>query len=456
MNDLENNLNIKIFKLSEKIKIISKIKKYNKINGLLQQLMETSIKINNNYYIIEKQKYEKLNNQNIFLLNIIDNAKQMGKDYIEKINCLTHIQKTFNNIFDNADCIIYGSIIRQIFELPKSLSTFFDDYNYGNSINDEIDIHIYNNKPDIKNIQMISEKILEIHKIINLHQLLPDIVTPPKFGNYNLVHIEDKTIRVQSYNSIHDSSVIGNPYYKFHLNNINDKNNILIINIYGWTNYKNKSKNITHIENLCLSNNGIIFNNLFNINNNSTFVNIINDIINKEMITNIDLKSIHEIINKPIEKKDKCLELLKFIDFFINKIELIKCGYQLKSSIYEIPEYIIEKVEPCDITSINAPYIKFKLVCDHYISIMSFLGIINSEIEGTESIQCPYCRDQLNISFTVSLPSEIKIYKADIPYIISDFVPKIIRIESNIKSNIEKKIYSEEANQFFIDYEKIE
>jgi hypothetical protein len=104
------------------------------------------------------------------------------------------------------------------------------------------------------------------------------------------------------------------------------------------------------------------------------------------------------IIPIPRNRKIKFLSLIynniikKIIPFIDENI----LNYSIKGCY---PLLSNEKFEDCPITAIEPPYINLMLECNHKLSIEAYKGIIFSKYDNSESIRCPYCRNDLKLKF---------------------------------------------------------
>jgi hypothetical protein len=72
--------------------------------------------------------------------------------------------------------------------------------------------------------------------------------------------------------------------------------------------------------------------------------------------------------------------------------------------------YDIETKEDCSISGRAPPFIKIKMHCGHWLSLMAFSGVIGIRSSAyTESIFCPMCREALMPELITKTPPEIVI-----------------------------------------------
>ena len=342
-----------------------------KINSLTQQIIYLEKKIK------EQDEYK-------------NKINKIGSNFVDKFNCILSIRKTFKELISDSNVLIGGSLIRQLFELPVALSEDFKVAGYGNPIGRDIDIYLYENQQTNK--LKIESQIKELNTFLGFHRTAPSVYPPIKFGNYELVGITDSTIYdVEEYDIIGKRRLINIPHYLFILKDKDNKQ--ITIDILGWKPYNDSQWPTTDfdVNKLQLTEYGIVSSKQFE------FDTILHHIINKEAVSKVDTNKLHNVIALSVPKKQKLSQLNQFIFFMTNRLKICGVGYQIFGE--KIPDIYIEKEDACNITNIDPPYIVMNLVCGHKISIMAFVGIINTENDYSEAIKCSYCREQLLVKF---------------------------------------------------------
>ena len=186
--------------------------------------------------------------------------------------------------------------------------------------------------------------------------------------------------------------VIPNIILEFEHVNKKDK---IIVDIICW---KRRFFCDFNINNYILTNKGIV---PMNYKRDDTFTNILYDMIENKSKLIVNLQ---EIQNKAfpeysIERNIKMVYLNELYSFL--RTQYLKC-LQNNYIVYGIvPSIKVERKEECHFTNCNPPYPKLLLECNHWISFMAYKGIINkTENDYTESIRCPFCRNDLKIKFS--------------------------------------------------------
>jgi len=405
--------------------IISKYKNYDlddigKIINKQKELEEEIINV--------KEKNHQLEIQIMENKNIIDKSVKIGKDFVNKIKCILSLRKTFQELL-NTPGYVGGSLIRQLFELPVALSELFDTPGYGNPIGRDIDIYLSLYEDTDLKIKF-QEKIKEINNYIQFHKISPQTFPPIKFGEYELIQITDSTLIEMAENEMFGKKKLLNiPHYLFILK---DSNNIQItIDVLGW---KPESDNYWpnydfDVNKLYLLKDGI---------HGDDFDNILNHIINKEARCEINLKLLHNTLTDVAPKSEKIPKLNQLIFFLTNRMKLIGNGYKICG--LDVPDIFIEKKDHCPISNISPPYLSLNLICNHQMSIMTFIGIINEINNYTEAIRCPYCRNSILMKFNEVESTNIISW---VP-----FVPHYEPVQLIIQKSDEIQMFSSESQEY--------
>jgi hypothetical protein len=405
--------------------IMSKYKKYDmddrsKLIDKQKQLEEDIINA--------REKIHQLEIEIIENKNIINKSVKIGTDFINKIKCILSLRKTFNELLGTFG-YIGGSLIRQMFELPMALSESFKTPGYGNPIGRDIDIYLYKYQKDNLSTEL-REKVREMNNFIRFHKLSPHTFPAIKFGEYELMEITDSTLtEILESDMIGKKKLLNIPHYLFILK---DVDNIQItIDVLGW-----KPESDIYWPNYDFDVNKIYMTEHgFECDD---FDNTLNHIINKEADCVINLKLLHNTLSDIAPKSEKISKLNQLIFFLTNRMKLIGTGYKICGK--DVPNIFIEEKECCIISGLNAPYLSLNLMCNHQISIMTFIGIVNEINDYTEAIRCPYCRDSILIKFN------------DIEFtnIISwtPIEPPVESVHTTVQKSDEIQLFSSESKEY--------
>ena len=330
--------------------------------------------------------------------------KNQTLHFKDKFNVVMSFIKFLKTMCENINVSIYGSFTRNIIE-----KIFMDtsDIGYGDPINHDIDMVIYKSKNDFdKDIKYFSDFISLLRIVSNTNSY--DF----NFSGFKIADVIETTLKkidLTNDNSLNKTFLVDIPHYVIILikDNIKIKLDVLC--------YKNESENDTwqnefNVNSLSLTDNGIFVNNTTNIMRDSYgMFETIYSIMNKTATCNLPFYSLFNDFEFKL-RTEKVKILNQVVWFFTNRMKILSLGYNNIFSDMNFFDYIIEKEEDCQITGNCAPYIKIKLACTHYISIMGLAGIINiRSSEWTESIKCPFCRHDLNCEMIDVLPPKIKI-----------------------------------------------
>ena len=144
---------------------------------------------------------------------------------------------------------------------------------------------------------------------------------------------------------------------------------------------------------------------------NSDITTILHNIYNKETVCHINFKILKNILTTTAPKSDKVSNLNQIIFSLATRMKIKGVGYKICGTI---PDVFVENTEICNISGVSPPYLSLKLVCDHSISLMTFVGIVNDHNDYTEAIRCPYCRESILINLIDVQPSELVSWKIPI------------------------------------------
>jgi hypothetical protein len=302
----------------------------------------------------------------------INTTKQIDQDIKEKILTTFNFINFVKTICKTSHPCIFGSFPRMMFE--RCFNGLYELDGYGNTINHDIDIYIYEEKYDFNTS--------DFNTLIKILSLMKSNMT---FGNYKIHSIHDKTINISS-RVIENAKdrMLDIPHYVIMLQNGDKfiKYDLLgykIESTHTWTNEFN-------INSLNISKRGI--------HCEESFCDTIINIMNKTADCTIDFKKLINPLTKSGMRIDKVKIFNDLIYFSCMRTKILSLGYtQIYNEQFGNIILTIEKEEDCPITSLKAPYIQMELECGHLCSIMALAGIINVRSSNdTESISCPFCR----------------------------------------------------------------
>jgi hypothetical protein len=321
----------------------------------------------------------------------IDKTKEINHDIKEKIKTTFDFLNFVKTICKTAHPSIFGSFVRMLFE--RSFTGLSELDGYGNTINHDIDLYLYEEKYDFIHS--------DFKTLINVLQLMKSNMT---FGDYKIDSIHDKTISDTS-NVIDNAKerMLNVPHYVVIL-----KNDEKIIK-YDLLAYKIESTNTWtnefDINSLKISRRGI--------HCDQSFFDTIINIINRTAQCTIDFKKLILPLSRSGYRSKK-VKIFNDILFFASmRTKILSLGYkQIYNDTFGTIILSIEKDNDCPITSLQPPYIQLELECNHKCSLMALAGIINIRASSsTESISCPFCRHTLIPKIIITTnPNKLKKY----------------------------------------------
>lgn len=387
-----------------------------------------------------QNKIERIKNN----LKLIERNKKSTEHLKNKILVLISFAKFIEN-YCNISVKIYGSFVRQLFE--KIFIDNYDETGYGDTQNHDIDITIYKNEEEFIN------KKHNFYELIDIFYILSKLKFDERlnFEGFYLVKINDLTI-TRDDETIHRNSLyphelegtettfkyLNNPHYHFILADLNE---YIIFDMFAYPIIMQNDYNLNNdinVNKLILTSNGI--------STDFDFFTTLYGIIKREGICNINfnhlienLKNMTLIFN---EKKKIYNQILQFI---VYRTKILSVGYNKITSDYLLCEIEIEYKDKCNLTELEPPYIKVKLECGHYLSVMSMAGLTNIQTnEFTEQVVCPYCRERLIPNVLNKLNFDIKIPNVEL--ILNSETENKIRYDE-VNLNIEKYQHKEIMSQ---------
>jgi hypothetical protein len=358
------------------------------------------------YDFITYLKSQDTSDENTNIIKYLQNQikfKQQTEHYKDKIKVSMSLIKFIETMCPiNTNVTIFGSFTRNLLEKIFMSS---DEKGFGNPINHDIDLTVFDN------INNYTRETDNFNDMISLFKIIANNDNFDfNFYGYKIIDISDKTLR---HSDLNEFAGFGK---KFMLNVphfviILKKDNVLIK--YDLLGYKvvhnqNNWQNEYNTNSLSITSNGIIANNP-NKEKSYNFFNILHSVLEREVVCNIPFEKIlYNFLTK--FRGEKIQILNQIIWFMTNRTKILSLGYNKISSDFKFLDYIVEKTEPCELTGNSAPYIKIKLECEHYISLMGLIGITNIKAsDWTEAIKCPYCRADINIKLIEIKPTEIQV-----------------------------------------------
>ena len=324
----------------------------------------------------------------------------------DKFNVIMSFIKFMKTICANTDIQIYGSFTRNIIE---KIFMNTSEQGYGDPINHDIDMMIYKTKYDYTNDITNFTDFISLLRIVSNNSSFDF-----NFYGFKVVDVIETTIKEID---IHDeigfnkNFLLDIPHYVIILMKDNFK---IKIDMLGYKNDGsiNMWQNEFNTNSLSFSNDGI-FSKIVDPANKDSYgmFETIYSIMNKTAICNMPFESLFNDFGwKTRGEKVKIFN--QIIWFFANRMKILSLGYTDITSDNKFFDYEIEKEEECTLSGNAAPYIKLKLACSHYISVMGLAGLVNIRgSEWTESLKCPFCRHDLLFAFVDKVPEKITIPK---------------------------------------------
>lgn len=378
-------------------------------------------------------KTQPITNETINMIKYFESQlkfKIQTKHYRDKIRVTLSFIKLIESICNKSNPIVFGSFTRNLIEKIFMCSS---ENGFGDPLNHDIDIVLYNDCFTYSSDKDNFYEFISLLKIVSNNQSIEF-----NFEGYKVIDVIDKTLRqddIKSTDGVGKSLMLNIPHFTISLK----KDDFVIkYDILGYkmihTTQNDTWLNEFNVNTLTFSNNGIQINNKENWKTYD-FYYIINSVLNREAVCNVNFESLlKDFLLKT--RKNKISVLNQIIWFLTYRTKILSLGYKNITSERNFFDLKIEKEEICEISGNEPPYLKIKLKCGHYISLMGIVGIINiRQSEWSESIKCPCCRADLELYFKKIEPNEIKIPK--IPskeaFIIDDYeLSNVIISEENM------------------------
>jgi len=387
---------------------------------------------------INHLKTQPMTNENIEMIKYFESQLKFKKqtiNYKDKVTVTISFIKFIESICNKSNPVIFGSFTRNLIE-KIFLST--SENGFADPINHDIDLVIYDDISCYLSDKNNFYDLISLFKIVSHNQTIDF-----DFNGYKIIDVTDKTLtecNIKNTDGFGKNLMLNIPHFTISLKK---DDHIIKYDLLGHkiihTTQNDTWLNEFNVNTLTFSNRGIHINNKENWKTYD-FYYIINSILNREVVCNVNFESIlQEFL---FQSRNRKLSIMNQILWFLTyRTKILSLGYKKISSEKNFFDFKIEKEEICSISGNKPPYIKIKLKCGHYISLMGIAGIINiKHSEWSESIRCPCCRVDLELYLEKIDPIEIKIP------IIS--LKEIIQMESYELSDV---IISEE-NMNYVSY----
>lgn len=323
---------------------------------------------------------------------------KIGQSHAKRTRLIISFWKFITTHIKAATGGIKGSYTRTLLELPFALSEGFATPGYGNPIGRDIDICVFdqrqvpNENVNLARVDKLKSLMLSLKCKLSCskYQKQPG----PIFGDYSLTHIKDVTITEQTPNMSPSAlSLLGIPHYVL---TMTDSDGVSIQIDLLESNPNSSAQwpcGDFSVNELTLGDTGL--KPLKKVA--KSFMSILNNIANKEAVCDIRFQTGDIANNGSMFARNAIFRCISF--FMMNRIKVIDSGYRLVTHKHKLPEFRIERTEPCSVTACDAPYPVLKLICGHELSAPAFNGIIyQSSNEYTHAVMCPLCRASLAIS----------------------------------------------------------
>ncbi len=371
---------------------------------------------------IDYLKSQPINNETINMIKYFESQLKFKKQtihYKEKITVTLSFIKFIESICKKSNPIVFGSFTRNLIE-KIFMST--SETGFGDPINHDIDIVMYDDFFTYSSDKDSFYELISLFKVVSSNKEIKF-----DFNGYKLIDVTDKTLRetdIKQTDGFGKSLMINIPHFVISLKK---DTNVIKYDLLG---YKliHRTQNDTwlnefNVNTLTLTKNGIQVENKDHWKSYD-FHNILNSILNREVVCNINFDSILSGFLNQIRSK-KISILNQIIWFLTYRTKILSLGYKDIKSELSFFDLKIERDEICELTGNEPPYIKIKLNCNHYISLMGIIGLSNiRSSDWSESIKCPCCRSDLNLYL-----GKTKLNQIEIPLIPSKEIIKFDEYE---------------------------
>lgn len=330
--------------------------------------------------------------------------KKQTIHYREKISVTLSFIKFIESICKKSNPIVFGSFTRNLIE-KIFMST--SETGFGDPINHDIDLVLYDDFFTYSSDKDSFYELISLFKIVSNNKEIKF-----DFNQYKIIDVSDKTLRetdIKQTDGFGKSLMIDIPHFTILLKKDTNiiKYDLLVYKLIHKT-QNNTWLNEFNVNTMTLTKNGIQIKTKDNFETYN-FYNILNSILNREVICNINFESIlNGFLAQPRSKKISILN--QIVWFLTYRTKILSLGYKEIKSEMAFFDFKIEKDDVCELTGNEPPYIKIKLKCNHYISLMGIIGISNiKNSDWTESIKCPCCRADVDLYLGKTILKEIEI-----------------------------------------------
>jgi hypothetical protein len=351
------------------------------------------------------------------IIKYINKQKMKSKKFISqtenfknKIEMVLSFIKYLDSLEMSSTMCIYGSFVRNLIE--KIFVSGSDIIGYADPLNHDIDIAIYSDSYYYDSEKSKFSKLIEsLQTLTVISKLSGDSIKNYCFGKYKLVSVINKTI-TDDRNIRNDENkeraepgfirklMTNVPHYNLIFKHNEFPDDIIKIDLLAYKEIHNNTwGDEFDVNSLKLTMDGIG-------NTKYNFFDILDSILNKRAICNIDFEqNMSSITSSYVVRSEKEGILNQIMHFLTHRIKILDLGYTDIYSKRKFFDITVERESNCDITGNEPPYIKIKLECNHELSLMAIAGLIN--IRGsdyTEAINCPLCRQSLKFKLIDKLP----------------------------------------------------
>ena len=325
------------------------------------------------------------------------------------ISFVTFIEKEYStksvDSWNNMKCKIFGSFVRQYFEMIYATPV---DQAYGNVYDHDVDIRLFDDMNSHNDKKFITDLI---------HLFKTMIISKSEefnFNGYKLLYLEEKTVTKLNEHDAEGKKLLHNiPHYFVVLEKGDDQIHIDLLAHNPANNSSSLWNNDYDVNGMYMCRNGIFTNEIGN------FFKIQNSIMNRSAYVEYPIEQYvaslkRTPIGRALKRSAKVQIYNQLIHFIAFRTKIEEGGYT-QASKGKMLSLSVEEDEHCEISDFEAPYIKVKLECSHSLSIMAFANIVNIRAsDDTETIVCPYCRADL-IPKLIESPSFKMITIPEIP-----------------------------------------
>jgi len=309
-------------------------------------------------------------------------------DYSDKFNICKDMLNFFRIYIPSVSGGIFGSFMRQLFELPFMLQNAgnlgaIENRGFGNPINHDLDIVI-----SIKKNQDIVLELIQCMKIINYITMRckTENINKLYFGNYYVDDISDVSIKEINKDSPEGKiNLVGIPHYQLKLCNKDNNKQYIMVDIMGWL------PNYTFDFDI----NTMIMTEQYIFSPENIF-DIIENIRDKTASVRYDIATVHKQFLDSQVKSESITKLKQLSYFMGNRMKILTHGYN--KILGNIPNTFVEYTDDCIITGFSPPYIAYELVCGHKFSVISLMMSMNKTAEQFD-FKCYLCRQAFIIKF---------------------------------------------------------